>query len=278
MKTRDIHKRIENILLMGCDIYGEACYEGRELTEAEKRYNSDAMVVLSLDKDSGRIKMASLMRDVWVNIPGYGMEKLNAAFRLGGPELAIQVVNDSFHLNIRKYAFVGIDDMIRVVDLFGGVDMELSDEEAEYINDWVPDVLILTQRKEDIPILERGGYHHLCGVQAVAHVRNRTIGFMAGRENRAHNLIRAFVSKAKSEMSIPQILITAARSLAYIRTNIGVLHGLFLIRFCLKTDLSQVETYHAPAEGTYVVKRDGPWRMETDLIRATVYLWAFLLS
>ena len=129
MKTRDIHKRIENILLMGCDIYGEACYEGRELTEAEKRNNSDAMVVLSLDKDSDRIKMASLMRDVWVNIPGYGMEKLNAAFRLGGPELAMQV-----------------------------------------------------------------------------------------------------------------------------------------------------ETYHAPAEGTYVVKRDGPWRMETDLIRATVYLWAFLLS
>ena len=278
MKTRDIHKRIENVLLMGCDMYGEACYEGRELTETEKRNNTDAMVVLSLNKDSGRIKLVSLMRDVWVNIPGNGMRKLNAAYRLGGPELAMQVINDSFHLNIRKYALVGIDDMIRIVDLFGGVDMEISEEEAEFINDWVPDVRILTKREEDIPVLERGGLHHLCGVQAVAHVRNRTMGFMVGRENRAHNLIRAIVSKAKSEMSIPRILITAARSLAYIRTNIGILHGLSLIRFCLKADLSQVETYHAPAEGTYVVKRDGPWRMETDLIRATVYLWAFLLS
>ena len=168
--------------------------------------------------------------------------------------------------------------MRRIVDLFGGVTLEISDEEAGYINDRVPEVLFFTERGGDIPSLEKGGRCHLCGVQAVAHVRNRTFGYIEGRENRINDLICVIAAKARNEMSIPQLLITGIRSLKYVLTNIGILKGLSLIRFCLKTNLSEVKTYHAPAEGTYVVKRDGTWRIETDFDRAVLYLWYFLLS
>ena len=278
MMTKDVHRKIENILLMGCDVDKEACFRETALTEAEKRFHTDAIVVLSLNRENGQIKLVSLMRDIWVSIPGYGMGKLNVVFRRGGPELIMKVVNDAFHLNVRNYVLAGMDDMVRIVDLFGGVTMEISDEEAGYINDRVPEVLFLTERGGDIPSLEKGGRCHLCGVQAVAHVRNRTIGYIEGRENRIHDLIRVFAAKARDEMSTPQLLITGARSLKYVRTNIGILKGLSLVRSCLKADLSEVKTYHAPKEGTYVVKRDGTWRMETDFSSAALYLWFFLLS
>ena len=267
-----------NILLLGCDVIWDIS-ERENPTEREKTMRSDAMVIVSINKATAKIRLVSLMRDVWVNIPGHGMGKLNAPVVYGGPELAVKVINDSFGLNIEKYIRINISNTIELVDSIGGVDIELTDEEAEYIDEWIPNIRIISKREDEVEPLRTGGMRHLNGMQAVAHARNRTLGAsMKERENRTNEVFKAIVNKVKSQYSLPQIILIAKRSLKYVKTNIGIPEGLGLIRYGLKADFHNVETYHAPEEGTYEVKRDGTWRMEVDFDKASEKMQEFMYT
>lgn len=268
-------KRYIQILLMGCDVDNHKMKD-HTATEKDRCRNSDTMVVLSLDRRVGRVKLISLMRDTWVNIPGHGMKKLNAAVVFGGPKLAVQVVNDAFDLNIRKYALITVYDLVRLVDAAGGLDLDLTREEGNYINEWMPNVRLITGLEDDVPEIVHDGINHLNGMQTLAHVRNRSVGYMAGRENRAHQVLAAIASKVRNEMTLPQIFRFFLLCKKHIRTNIHISDLLPLIPFAFKVNPSDIGTYHAPAEGTYTVKREPSWHMETDFERARILLWDFL--
>ena len=264
-----------NILLMGCDVLAEIA--GIENpTEKEKCMRSDAMTVASLNRENGRIKLVSINRDIWVPIPGYGMGKINSPVVYGGPDLAVQVVNDCFHLDIEKYVVISISNMVDFVDSIGGVDMELTDEEAAYINEWIPNMRIITKRNDEVPELPSGGMCHLNGMQTVAHARNRTIGFFIGRENRIIAVLKTVIQKLKQNYSYPQILAIALRSLKYVKTNISIPEGIRLIRFGMKADLKNIRNYHLPEEGTYEIKTEKRFCLEVDFEKATERVYAFL--
>ena len=268
-------KRYEQILLLGCDVNQDVIGQSEE-TEEDRCQRSDTIIVLSLDKVTGKIKMIDLMRDTWVPIPGHGMGKLNSPVVLGGPELAVKVINDCFDLCIRKYAQITINDLVDLIDLFGGVDIDLSIYEAIYINVWMPDVKIVTERDDDVPRIMADGMNRLNGMQTLAHVRNRTIGYMEGRENRGNDVLKSMARRARDEMSPMERLRFALQARKYVRTNLNVRDIVHLLCFGRRIDPNTIETYHAPAEGTYEVKNDYTWRMETNFEMASRQMWEFI--
>ena len=268
-------KRYKQILLLGCDVNQDVIGQSEE-TEEDRCQRSDTIIVLSLDKVTGKIKMINLMRDTWVQIPGHSMGKLNSPVVYGGPELAVKVINDSFDLCIRKYAQITINDLVDLVDLFGGVDINLSIYEAIYINAWMPDVRIVTERNDDVPRIMADGMNRLNGMQTLAHVRNRTVGYMEERENRGNDVLKSMARRAKNEMSPIERLRFALQARKYVRTNLNVRDIIHLLRFARHINPDTIETYHAPAEGTYEVKTDHTWRMETDLEEASRQIWEFI--
>ena len=272
-KNRD--KRYEQILLLGCDVNQAMIGQPGE-TKEHRCERSDMIIVLSLDKETGKAVMIDLARDTWVSLPGRGMEKLNAAVWRGGPEMAVKVINDNFDLCIRKYILITINDLVDLVDLFGGVDVDLSGAEVEYINGRMEDVRIITERDDDVPPLTTAGRNHLNGMQTLAHVRNRTIGFIVGRENRANEVLRSMAKKAKKEMSPQECLRFALQAGNYVTTDLNASDIARLLRFGLKIDPDTVATYHAPTEGTYEIKDDHTWRLETDFKKASRELWYFI--
>lgn len=268
---------IENILILGCDVAHEVYETRNKLTEKEKNMRSDTILIVSLNKNKRRIKLIGLDRDIWVDIPGYGKGKLNSPMVYGGPELAMQVINDCFRLDIKSYVQTNIVDMIDIMDLFGGLDIDLTDMEAEYINDWIADLKIASSRDDDVPELESGGRRYLNGMQIVAHARNRTIDpDLYVRSIRTNQILYEIADKAKNKMNVIQIILFAIRALKYVHTNIGIADMLRLICFGLKSDLNNIDTYYVPEEGMYEIKTDRIWRIELDFDKTSQKIHDYL--
>ena len=269
---KEKRENYQNILLLGCDVAPNV----ENPTEKEKCMRSDVMLVISLNRSTGRVKLLTLMRDIWVDIPGYGKGKLNAPVVYGGPELAMNVVNDSFSLNIKKYIMISMGDMVDLIDSLGGIDLYLSDEEATFVNLGITVAKADIKRDYDVVPLEAGGLCHLCGLQAVEHMRNR---FFGSREKRVYDvLIKALFYKVKYEYNYFGMSVTAIRSLKYVKTNIGIPEVVQLLRFCRKINLQEVKPYLVPGKGTYEVKCDSTSRIEVDFAKATEKMWDFLSS
>ncbi len=109
-----------NVLLLGLDA----------LSETGQR--SDAILVASVGRDG--VRLTSLMRDTVVDIPGHGRQKLNAAFSIGGPELAMRVINQTFQLDVTNYVAADFRAMVELVDALGGVEVEVDAGELQYLN------------------------------------------------------------------------------------------------------------------------------------------------
>ena len=80
------------------------------------------------------IKLTSILRDTLVDLPGYSQNKINAAYAKGGADYLIEVIEKNFKIQIDGYASVDFDSFEDIVDSLGGVEIELSQKEADYLN------------------------------------------------------------------------------------------------------------------------------------------------
>lgn len=171
-------KMILNVMLIGSDSMSTGDH-GR----------SDSLMVLSLDLRHEKTKVISLLRDIWVNIPGYGKDRLNAAYAYGGPKLTIETIERNFGIYIDRYAIVDFDGFSNIIDSLGGIDLELSSSECVYINKY----------SGDKHTLKGSGLKHLTGLQALHYSRDRnSIGSDYDRTERQRNVIKAVISKLKT--------------------------------------------------------------------------------
>lgn len=168
--------KITNIALFGLDSRNHD-YEGR----------SDAIMVASVNGKTGKIKLVSIARDTYVNVPGYGETKINHAYAYGGAELAIQTINENFNLDITDYAAVNFDSLADVIDAMGGIDLEVTEEERYQINAYL---------LEGEPLRE-SGMVHLNGPQAVSYARIRKIDSDNMRTERQRKVLECLFEKAK---------------------------------------------------------------------------------
>lgn len=120
---------------------------------------SDVIMIVSIDRKNKKVKLSSIMRDTYVNIPGHGMDKINHAYAFGGPQLAINTINSNFDMDIKDFATVDFSNMEKLVDDCGGVDINVLPEELSRIEG-----------------LEQAGVQHLNGKQALDYMRIRYVG------------------------------------------------------------------------------------------------------
>ena len=119
--------------------------------------NSDTMMIVHLSADHQRVTVVSLPRDTWLDIPGHGMNKINAAYGLGGPKLVVQTVAEATGLTINDYVGVNFLAVVRVVDALGGVDVCL----PQAVNDSYSGLDL------------RAGTSHVNGITALKYARDR---------------------------------------------------------------------------------------------------------
>lgn len=182
-----------NILLIGND--------SRENGEDGR---SDAMILVSISDKTKTITMTSLLRDMYVEIPGHDGNRLNAAYSYGGPELLMQTIEQNFDIKVHRYALVNFQAFANLVDAVGGVDLELTNEEVNYVNGYLVEYNILEGKPEGTDYLDTSlsGMIHLNGPQALAYTRNRYIGTDFGRTERQRKVLAAVMKKMPGTLAV----------------------------------------------------------------------------
>lgn len=138
--------------------------------------NSDVMILATINYDQQKLFLTSFMRDLYADIPGYGVMKLNAAHAIGGGPLLVETIETNYGVTIDNYARVDFSTMSDVVDVIGGVDIDVDENEANYINSAAYNMAIQQGKEYDGSYVTGGGIAHLNGLQAVAYSRIRHIG------------------------------------------------------------------------------------------------------
>lgn len=142
---------------------------GQDKREGESRQRSDSMILATLDKDQGTVSLTSFMRDLYVAIPGYSTTRINAAYAYGGMDLLDQTLEENFGVKIDGNVEVDFEVFQVLVDKVGGIDLELTQAEADYICGRDQSVLYPQPLRSDWNL--QAGMNHLDGEQALIHAR-----------------------------------------------------------------------------------------------------------
>ena len=178
-------KKIINILLLGEENIGSYTSRGR----------TDMIVLATIDTISKTVKLTSLMRDSFVQIPGYDDNRINAAYALGGVPLLYATIEKNFGITPDSYCLVRFDDFEKIVDSVGGVDITLSAKEAKYLNK-----TNYISKPEYRNVKE--GVNHMNGNQVLGYCRVRYVAKDGekndfGRTTRHRVAISALIDKVK---------------------------------------------------------------------------------
>ncbi len=218
---------LKNILLIGVD--------AREGEDAEKT-RSDTMMLVTIDTRNNQIKLTSFLRDMYLEIPGYREDKLNAAQSRGGTQLLVDTLEYNFKIRIDNYMFVSFEMFTTIIDKLGGIDVEITEKEAKYINS--KDHMAL----EDVyafPEKLSGGMQHFTGAQALWYSRIRYLDSDFMRTARQRKVISALVRKA-TQQSPAELFELVGEVMPLVRTdltedeimNLG-LHALSYLQYAI---------------------------------------------
>ena len=177
---------VRNILLIGVD-----AREG----ESSDSTRSDTMMILSVDEKNKQLKLTSILRDTYVEIPGWKWNKINAAQSHGGRQLLVDTIEYNFKVDIDNYMLVNFDMFTTIIDELGGIDIDVTEKEANYINARYN----MTQAEKDAFSGNIGaGVNHFSGMQALWYSRMRYLDSDFYRTQRQRKVITAIIDKAKS--------------------------------------------------------------------------------
>ena len=241
------------ILLLGCNSWNGENYE-----------RSDSIIVMSIDRKEKKIKLASILRDIQVSLHEYGTDKINTALVYGGPEFALQIINEYFNLDIRYYVLVDMYGLVSIIDLLGGIDVEITEMERIFLNCWVRDLAMQFQDGIFPSPIEKAGMVHMDGRFALSHARNRAIGSDFARTERQRVVLKAMAKKIKEESDPIQLIRLFFKGRKYIRTNLSIPQIMSLGIPVIKTDISVIPSIRIPVEGTYEISQDQHWHFEID--------------
>lgn len=158
--------------------------------------NSDVIMIASIDNDTHDVKLVSVYRDSYLDIGDGTYRKCNSAYANGGPAQAINMLNANLDLNITDYVTVDFNAVVECVDLLGGVEIEVTDEEAILMYGYMDEISKLTKKKSEY--LPGAGTYNMDGVQACAYARIRfTAGDDYKRTERQRTVLSAMIQKAQ---------------------------------------------------------------------------------
>ncbi len=235
--------------------------------------HTDTMIIACYNLKTGSIRMISVMRDIFVDISkdvsGRGNVRLNTVSAFGGMELLIRKLNQFLGLNIREYMLVDFAGFVEVVNLMGGIDMDITEVEMQYINSSLTEQVNLlvdkTYRKsvmEECTLSEYGPNIHLNGLQSLAFARTRKSDNDFKRTDRQRKVIVAAAHKAIDTVTIPQVAQMVNIALQYVETNISVSGVVQLGMGVMTKGIDDIQSTRLPVDNSYKgEKRNNVWGM-----------------
>ena len=229
---------ISNILLVGEENYYN-----------DTRGRTDSMMILTIDKINGTLKLTSIMRDSYVTIPNYQDNRINAAYAIGGIPLLKETIETNYGITIDNTALVNFEAFQKIIDILGGVDIEVTAAESKYLNS-----NNYIKEEENRNVVE--GVNHFNGSQALAYARIRKVKEIDGESNdfgrtsRQRRVLSTLFNEYKSA-SLPTLLELANKILPYITTDMGKDEIIDYITAIVFMAPDKIETFRLPIDKSY---------------------------
>ncbi len=269
IKVEQKDPNVENILVFGIDSRGVNDYKCR----------TDAMIIVSINKKLHTVKLISLMRDTGVYIGDTAdtaktnLDKLNAAYAYGGVGLMINTINRSFGLDIQRFVMLDFGSSADLIDLVGGVTIDVSADEVKYANHFIEEMNALNGTNS--PLLTSSGVQTLDGIQATSWARIRYLDSDFVRTSRQRTIAMAMMNKVANMTYIRQAQLLND-SAGVFETNMVSLDLMRVARNAL-AGIDNVQEYRVPADGLYTVQNN-PWMMKIDFATQNQLLKDYIWS
>lgn len=261
---------VVNILLVGIDTRDKDLSEGYQ--------HGDVQIILSINKDTGSVKLTSIMRDLYVTIPTRkNMSRINNSYagKTGGGELAMRTVNHNFQMNIQQYVAINFFGLASIIDAIGGVDVELTRVEAGAINTYLRKHPPKYDNKDTkrTPLQKVAGVQHLDGVQAVMYARLREIDNDFNRTARQRHLLDLLLKAIMQDMSLDKFITLVETSLPFVKTNASAASMLELGTSVLSSGIVQRAQAGESLIEQMRIPMDNTWRYGTTDDGASVIMF-----
>ena len=261
---------VKNILLIGQD----------KRADQNTRTRSDTMIIASINTNTNKITMVSLMRDMYVPIPGYSANRINAAYVFGGMSLLDQVIEDDFGITIDGNVVVDFDGFLETMTKIGNLDIELTEDEANYMNANEG----LGSAEDDASVTEAwgltAGVNSLTPEQALTYSRMRYVGNSDwDRTERQRKLLTAVFKKAQKS-SVTKILSMVSDLIPYFETDLSNKEILKYVKTVFSGNLElNSKSYRIPVDGGYTSQTiSGMSVLVPDLEINSAYLQHYLYN
>lgn len=242
-KEDQIDNDVYNVLLVGTDSRDPNADMGR----------SDSMMLVSFNKNEGKSSVISFLRDMLVDIDGYGKSRLGHTYAYGGVGLTINTLNQQFGLDIQNYVTINFENLVNIIDELGGIEVTLTEEEAEYY------------RQNGMPDIQAGPVT-LTGSQALAHARNRTLDSDFGRTRRQRSVMYGIYRKVLEQRDPSTLMPLITYCMTQVKTNMSVTEIYNMATDVLSVDNLKTQQAAVPQEGTYnSITYEGMAVLEIDM-------------
>ena len=266
--NENLPDNVVNILLIGIDSRSESLDESNQ--------HGDVQIIVSINKDTGEIKLTSILRDLYVTIPGYkSKNRINVAYQRGGGELAMRTINHNFEMNIEHYVVINFFGLASIIDSLGGLDIELTKQEAGAINAYIKKHPPVYDNQDDdyvrVPLEKKNGVQHLDGIQAVMYARLRSIDNDFARSARQRNLLELLLKKVtQGGMDFNKLFGLLETCLPYAKTNMSLSDLGNLAMVVLQSGLLDRVNSGAPLLEQNRIPMDGTWKYDETSSGASV--------
>lgn len=224
--------------------------------------HTDTMIIACYNEKTGAIRLISVMRDIFIDISedvsGKGNVRLNTVSAYGGMKLLIKKLNDKLGLNIREYMLVDFAGFVEVVDILGGIEMDITEVEMQYINSSLTEQVNLLVDKpyrektmRECTLTEAGQNIKLNGLQALAFARTRKSDNDYKRVERQRAVILAAAQKAIDTITIPQLVQVVNMALQYVETSISAADVVQLGLKVMNGGIGDIQSTRIPVNNTY---------------------------
>ncbi|HKL79893.1 MAG TPA: LCP family protein [Mobilitalea sp.] len=227
---------ITNYLIFGIEEFGGA-------------RNTDSMMIASIDTRDDSIKLTSLLRDSYVDIPDHKANKLNSAYAKGGSKLLIDTIEKNYMIQIDGYAWVDFKAFEEIVDLMGGVTIELGKEEAKYLN-----TTNYISKKSNRKV--KPGVNKLNGNQVMGYVRVRKVKTLGGANNDYGRIVRqqralSAIFESYKSTNVFKLMGVTKDCLSYVNTNLTKTQINEAIEAVVENRINTLETFRLPVDGAF---------------------------
>ncbi len=218
-----------------------------------KRGRADVIIIATIDTNTNKLKLTSILRDTYVQIPGFSDNRINSSYKTGDIPLLEETIEKNFNIKVDAYVKVDFESFTKVIDALGGVPIDVTADEAAWLN---KSNHILDENSRDV----KAGLQKLNGSQALGYSRIRKVrtadglGSDFGRVWRQKHVMMQVFDQYKSK-GILEILRIAPDILQLVQTDLSKTEMLSLVKTVMDLNVNTIDTMAVPVKNGYEPKK-----------------------